>query len=97
MGLEKYYAGDGAFAKYASACLDMLRDHWAAWPHRQALIEACKGDAQIAIAAYSLAGDHALEWMDDVVPALDGWAPRRCLETPKGRMRLKEALLRSPC
>lgn len=50
----------------------------------------------IAMACHHHLGDRALEWLDSIVPALDGLSPRECLKTKKLRRRLKECLWRMP-
>jgi len=94
--LEDFYIGDAAFLRYVDACREQVGRHWDEWPARDALCDACDGDAEIALAVFCLAGAQAVAWMDLQVPVLDGLTPRQCLKTGWGRDRLKEALLRSP-
>jgi hypothetical protein len=93
MPLEKYYAGDEAFAGLARA----YADEWEKCNFKEELTAACNGDVAIAIVVFGHLSAHALTWLEDKVPALDGLTPKECMKTENGLKRLKECLLRMPC
>jgi len=94
MQLEDYYAGDQAFDDFVKALEEYVGAAFGSWSGRASLVEACGGDAGLALAVFHVSGERSLEWMDELVPALGGTSPRRCVTSSKRLARLKEALLR---
>ena len=92
MGLEDYYSGDAAFHQYALA----VEPEWAGCSLKEQLLAAVAGDKDLAVAIHYHFGARALEWFNEVGPALDGLTPNQCLQTDWGKKRLKESLIRMP-
>jgi hypothetical protein len=96
MPLEDYYSGDRVFGDFVKALDGHVGPAFGRWSGRPSLIEACDGDAGLALAVFYASGERSLEWMDARVPALGGTSPRKCVTSSKLLARLKEALLRFP-
>ncbi len=90
-GLEQYYAGDAEWNSFSDLFMDELSDS----AHDVALLAAV-GDERIAAVIAGSLRDSSMKWLDESVPALGDETPKACLRTPKGRMRLKEMLMRMP-
>jgi len=96
MPLEKPYSGDPAFEAFVKALEGHVGAAFGGWCGRRSLVDACGGDAGLALAVFYVSGERSLEWMDERVPALGGSTPRKCLTSGKKLARLKETLLRFP-
>jgi hypothetical protein len=96
MPLEDHYSGDMVFEGFIEALQGHVGTAFRQWCGHQSLVEACGGDAGLALAVFYVGGEGSLKWMDEQVPVLGGTTPRKCVETSTGRDRLKEALLRFP-
>jgi hypothetical protein len=96
MPLENHYAGDDAFARFASAADPALDARIAGWDGWGGLVAACRGDTLLARALVRVIGDEAAAWLDTCPPVLEGWSGAECLGTPAGRARLREAVMRFP-
>jgi len=92
MTLERYYAGDKAFAGLVSA----YESEWEKCTFKEELLAAVNGNASIAMVTYGRLRGNALKWLVGGVPALDGLSPKECIKTENGLKRLKECLLRMP-
>jgi hypothetical protein len=90
--LEDFYTGDNEFHQFAVTC----ESEWAKCTDQDRLLSAVDGDLDLAITCHYHLGEGALEWLDSVVPALEGFTPRQCLKSEKLRRRLKECLWRMP-
>jgi hypothetical protein len=94
MPLEHYYCGDEAYARFAIVIEAETRDarlRWHDWP---ALLAICQGDESLACGVFSIAGEHALDWMQKPAAIFDGLSATECLSSQAGLHRLKEAILR---
>ncbi|MEM7015539.1 MAG: hypothetical protein AAF585_29115 [Verrucomicrobiota bacterium] len=96
MPLEDHYSGDTAFYSFARTEEPELDKEFAAWDHRERLIEMCDGDQLIARVVFHFMADRAIKYMESSIPALEGLTPLECMETDFGKARLKEFLLRTP-
>jgi hypothetical protein len=96
MELEDYYSGDRVFDDFVKALDGHVGAAFGGWSGRASLVEACGGDAGLALAIFYVSGERSLEWMDERVPALGGASPRICVTSSKRLARLKKALLRFP-
>jgi hypothetical protein len=94
MQREDYYSGDRVFDDFVKALDGHVGATFGSWSGRASLVDACRGDAGLALAVFYVSGERSLEWMDERVPALGGSSPRKCLTSSKRLARLKEALLR---
>jgi len=92
MPLEKYYSGDAAFSKYASA----FDAEWATCDYRNELLTAFRNNIELAKPICYEFGRDYRDWMLRNIPALDGLRPVDCLDDPQLLNRLKEYLLRMP-
>ena len=96
MPLENHYSGDKAFRAFASTPDAKLDAQLNGWCGKAELIELCGGDELLARAVFYVWYTHALDYMRNSIPALDGLSPVECLKTKSGMKRLKECLLRTP-
>src|SRR5215212_2875321 len=96
MPLEDHYAGDEAFARFATAADPALDEQIARWDGWAGLVAACGGDPLLARALLRMVGEGAAAWLESRPPVLEGMSGAECLATPAGRARLREALLRFP-
>src|SRR5262245_825677 len=81
MPLEDFYAGDEGFHQFAVTCESAS----AKCLNPQRLLSAVCGNLDIATACYYHLGDGAFEWLESVVPALDGLTPSECMKTEQLR------------
>lgn len=90
--LENYYPGDDAWHRFAI----LFVDEWATCQFQNELLSALDDDKEIAMVIYGSVFEHALQWIDEPVPALNNLTPRECMKTEAGRKRLKTMLTRMP-
>lgn len=90
--IEQYYPGDEIWDEF----VEVVSADWSRCGFQDDLVEKLDGRKRFAQAIYHLAGDRALYWINQPVPALDGLTPVECLANKKLRQRLKTLLLRSP-
>lgn len=96
MPLEDNYVGDEVFANFAS-CDDPRVAGIGTWVGWNDLVSACNGDPLLARALVLVCGEeHALSWLDQHPPVLEGMSGRECLRSPAGLARLKQALITFP-
>jgi hypothetical protein len=91
MGLEKYYLGDEAFARFSK----VFAADWDEFPHKDALLKLV-GDIELARPIAHHLGSDFSEWLHSNVPALDDITPMQCLCSKSGIRRLKSCLMRMP-
>lgn len=96
MSPDDHGAADDAFERFVETLQGHVGAAFGVWSGHEALIQACGGDARLALAVFYVAGERSLKWMDERAPVLGGTTPRRCLVTSKGRERLRRALLSCP-
>jgi hypothetical protein len=69
---------------------------WKKWASRLELLQACHGERDLALLIFRVAGENALHYLDQPVPALAGRTPRTCLAQPQSRRDLRKTLNRFP-
>lgn len=90
--LAEHFPGEDAWRNFVVA----LASAWSECDFQARLLKELDGQRDIAIVAYALLGEDSLEWVDRQIPALGDCSPRNCLESERGLLRLKSALMRMP-
>lgn len=90
--LEDYYSGDGAF----NAMARMFESSWVEDEFTTELLASVGGDRRLAVVIYGTLLSDSVDWLSRPVPALGGVTPASCLRTHRGKVRVKECLMRFP-
>ena len=84
------YPGDTAWFDY----VESLRPIWNSYSKKAELTAALSGQEDLAIAAYFAAGQHALDWVEKLIPALNMESPRSLAGREEKRNSLRSMLMK---